>query len=224
MRWTALIAFLAFAAGCATWPFGRPVPPTEPVTLVEALRAGGHVVYLRHADTEFWHRDAASVVLEDCATQRNLSATGREQARAIGVGLARLLVPVGEVRSSPYCRCAETARLAFDRVLLDADLTTLDDADAAQRAAREAALRRLLGTLPAPGTNTVLVSHIDNFAAVGGTTLGEGEAAVLKPLPDGGFQLVARVPAEAWSTMPSPAAAGPKSLSSSVPAQPEAAN
>jgi phosphohistidine phosphatase SixA len=212
MRTIGLISLLALATGCAAWPFGRPRQPADPVALVDALRAGGYVVYLRHTNTEFWHGDAARVVLEDCATQRNLSDAGREQARAIGVGMARLLVPVGEVRSSPYCRCAETARLAFDRVLLDTDLATLDGADAAQRDKRETALRRLLSTRPAPGTNTVLVSHLDNFVAVDGAKLGAGEAAVVRPLPEGGFQLIARVPADAWSTMTNPAAVGPRSL------------
>jgi phosphohistidine phosphatase SixA len=207
MHSKAMIAFLALAAGCATWPFARPAQPSDPVALVEALRAGGHVIYLRHADTEFWHGDGSPVVLEDCATQRSLSQAGREQARAIGLELARLLVPVGDVRASPYCRCAETARLAFDRVLLDGDLIPLDDGDATQRSAREAALRHLLGTLPAPGTNAVLVSHAEPFTVVGGVSLDEGEAAVVKPLPEGGFQVIARVPADGWSTMPNPAAA-----------------
>lgn len=207
MRVKPMIALLAFAVGCAALPFRHHAQIPDPVALIEALRAGGQVIYLRHADTEFWHGDGSPVVLEDCATQRGLSEAGREQARAIGVGLEHLLVPVGEVRSSPYCRCAETARLAFDRVLLDGDLVPLTSADAAQRAAREAALRHLLGTLPAPGTNAVVVSHSDNFAAVGGVELDAGEAAVVKPLPEGGFQLIARVPADAWSTLPNPAAA-----------------
>src|SRR5262245_27564231 len=201
-------ALLALLAGCATWPFGRPAEPAEPLSLVEALRAGGYVIYLRHADTEWFHFDATPVVLEDCATQRNLSGRGRDDARAIGAGMARLLIPVGEVRSSPYCRCAETARLAFDRVLLDQNLATLSDADAAEQATRVEALNRLLGMPPQPGTNTVLVSHADNLVAAGGPKLDEGEAAVVKPLPDGGHQVIARVQAASWSTLPSPGAVG----------------
>jgi phosphohistidine phosphatase SixA len=180
--------------------------PADPIALAEALRAGGYVLYLRHADTQWLHRDAKPVVLDDCATQRNLSGRGREQAHEIGAGLSRLLIPVGEVRSSPYCRCAETARLAFDRVLLDADLATLSDASDASRVARTAALRRLLATVPAPGTNTVLVAHSDNLEAVGGPALEEGEVAVVKPLPDGGFQVISLVSADAWGGMPIPPA------------------
>lgn len=206
MRVTTTISLMVLVAGCSLWPFAHRSEPADPIALTEALRAGGYVLYLRHADTQWLHRDAKPVVLEDCATQRNLSGRGREQAHEIGAGLSRLLIPVGEVRASPYCRCAETARLAFDRVLLDADLATLSDASEANRVARTAALRRLLATLPAPGTNTVLVAHADNLEAVGGPTLEEGEAAVVKPLPDGGFQVISRVSADAWGSLPIPPA------------------
>ena len=199
------LAALALLSGCGIWPFGRPQQPADPVSLIEALRAGGYVIYLVPTDLAFWQRDDKPVLLEDCATQRNLSTSGRAEARAIGVGFARLLIPVGEVRASPYCRSADTARLAFDRVLLDADLAPLADADATQRANRIAALRHLLGAAPPPGTNTIVVAQSENLEALGEAPLDEGEAAAMKPLPGGGFQLIARVPAQAWSTMQSPA-------------------
>ena len=201
MRGTTAVLLLALATGCAAWPFGRRPQPADPRSLVDGLRTGGFVIYLVHTDTEWWRGDASPVVLDDCATQRLLSDSGRDQARAIGAGFERLLVPVGEVRASPYCRCADTARLAFDRVLLDSDLTMLGSDDAAPRAARVDALRKLLATAPPPGTNTVLVSHVDNFAAAGGPKLAPGEAAVVKPLAAGGYEVIARVPASAWTTM-----------------------
>jgi phosphohistidine phosphatase SixA len=144
------------------------------------------------------------VEVEDCTKQRNLSSSGREQARDIGAGFHRLLIPVGEVRSSPYCRAADTARLAFGRVFLDTQLAPLSDADASRRAAGIAALRHLLGTVPLPGTNTVLVGHAESMEALGEPKLHYGEAVVAKPLPEGGHQFIDRVPAEAWSTMPIP--------------------
>jgi hypothetical protein len=205
MRMSRAVALVALVSGCGIWPFGRPQQPADPVALVEALRAGGYVIYLTPTDLDFWQRDDKAVALEDCATQRNLSPSGREEARAIGVGFARLLVPVGEVRASPYCRSADTARLAFDRVLLDADLAPLADTDPTQRAHRIAALRHLLGTVPPPGTNTVLVAQSENLEGVGEAPLDEGEAAIMKPRPEGGYQLIAHVPAEAWTTMQSPA-------------------
>ena len=53
--------------------------------------------------------------LGECATQRQLSETGREQAQRIGTWFsARGLAPA-EVRSSAWCRCLDTATLAFGR-------------------------------------------------------------------------------------------------------------
>jgi phosphohistidine phosphatase SixA len=218
MRSGIVVAVLVVVSGCSLWPFGRAPQPADPQAVVEALRAGGYVIYLRHAGTEFFARDKAPVVLEDCATQRNLSAGGREEARAIGRGFARLLIPVGEVRSSPYCRCADTARLAFDRVLLDADLEPIRQEDEAARDKSLAALAHLLGTAPPPGTNTVLVGHAENLSASGEPSLDAGEAAVFKPLQGGGHQLITRVVAEAWSDMPSPPAAssGPSAVREGV--------
>ena len=48
------------------------------------LRDGGHVVLLRHAYAT-GATDPANVDPENCATQRNLSERGRQQARKMGV-------------------------------------------------------------------------------------------------------------------------------------------
>ena len=77
------------------------------------LRQGGHVVLLRHATTTAGVGDPAEMRLEDCSTQRNLSEEGREQARRIGEGFRQFRVPVEQVMSSQWCRCIETAGLAF---------------------------------------------------------------------------------------------------------------
>jgi hypothetical protein len=47
------------------------------------LRAGGLVVFIRHADTDPGVGDPPGFRLDDCKTQRNLSAAGREQARRL---------------------------------------------------------------------------------------------------------------------------------------------
>ncbi|MDX1465329.1 MAG: histidine phosphatase family protein [Halomonas sp.] len=53
--------------------------------------------------------DPANFRLSDCTTQRNLSEAGREQARRIGERFRERGIEVGEVRSSRWCRCLETA-------------------------------------------------------------------------------------------------------------------
>jgi phosphohistidine phosphatase SixA len=151
--------------------------------LLAALREGGYVIYFRHAITDRSQTDGDLSNVTQCATQRNLTDEGRDQARLIGDSIAALAIPVGEVLSSELCRARETAELAFGRTTPTPDLSSYDTA-ASETEVRERieALRRLLATPPAPGTNTVLVGHQFNIGDAADISLGEGEAAVFLPL------------------------------------------
>jgi len=76
------------------------------------LQAGGAIALLRHTRAP-GTGDPSNFDLNDCATQRNLSAEGRAQARNIGLQFGEKRVPVERVLSSRWCRALETARLAF---------------------------------------------------------------------------------------------------------------
>ncbi len=200
----ALLALLAaglLSGGCGeedepARPAARPDPARE---LVAALRGGGHVLLMRHTRTGT-ETDMGPESLESCEQQRNLSADGREDARAVGAAVRRLGVPIGEVRSSPFCRTRDTARLAFGRVTLDRRLTQLatDDPQSGPAARRVRALRRLLATAPDAGTNTVLVTHTPNVGAATGLSLLEGETVVFRPGREGP---VGRLEVEAWQRL-----------------------
>src|SRR6187431_376438 len=182
---------LVAGAGAATSP-----------NLGKTLRAGGLVLVLRHAHTDQSKQDDDPVVLSDCSTQRNLSAQGRADARAIGRGVRRLGLPVGKVYASAYCRTLETARLAFGRATVQPALlnTIASRHDAAwRRQIRD--LRRLIGTRPRPGTLTVLVTHNIVVQEATGQTLEEGEAIVFRPLGTSRFRVVGRVLPGEWATL-----------------------
>ena len=166
---------------------GLATAPATPATdeqlagpaLLAALRAGGFVIYFRHARTDFSQDDTDLSDLTDCATQRNLSAEGRDQARLIGGAIAALELPIGDVLSSELCRTRETAELAFGRATLMPDLTSFGTAGSeSEEQRRIAALRGLLASPPAPGTNTVLVGHLFNIQGATSISLAEGEAAI----------------------------------------------
>ena len=72
--------------------------------LWQLVARGGHVLFVRHAETTPGVGDPPGFRLEDCATQRNLSGEGRAQARRLGEELKRRGVPVGDVLSSPWCQ------------------------------------------------------------------------------------------------------------------------
>jgi broad specificity phosphatase PhoE len=172
--------------------------------LVAALKQGGFVIYFRHADTGPAVPEPPGFDLARCETQRNLNDNGREQAREIGAQFRRLNIPVGRVLSSEFCRCWQTAELAFGRYETTNDLTGVSRGQEWDelRAQRSAALRRLLSSPPAPGQNSVLVSHGFNLWDLERFHLGtQGEAAVYRPDGQGAYALVARLLPEEWEKL-----------------------
>lgn len=171
--------------------------------LLAALQRGGQVIYFRHADTGPAYLEQG-VDLSRCDTQRNLNESGREDARNIGAQFRRLRIPLGQVFSSEFCRCRETAQLAFGRHVVEPRLTGVSrSAEAAEaRKAATAALKRMLATSPAAGANTVLVSHGFNLWDAEGFHLGtQGEAAIYRPDGAGGYVLLARLRPDEWAAL-----------------------
>ena len=76
------------------------------------LRKGGVVVVFRHALAPGTF-DPPGLRLGDCSTQRNLSDEGRAQARRVGEWFRERQLQPAAVRSSPWCRCMDSATLAF---------------------------------------------------------------------------------------------------------------
>lgn len=169
--------------------------------LVRELQKGGYVVFLRHGSTNHEDKDTDTTNLSNCTTQRNLLPHGREQSKMIGEAFQALKIPVGEVLSSEYCRCADTAKIAFGHATLVPLLSSYMPVPDAEKQRRVQHIRQLLNTPPAASTNTVLVSHHNMFEDASGITLAEGEAAIFKPNTALGFQFIARVRADGWKNV-----------------------
>jgi broad specificity phosphatase PhoE len=170
--------------------------------LGRALQRGGLALVIRHAATDFSKPDADRVVLSDCRTQRNLSAQGHADARMIGRGVRRLKLRIGNVFASPFCRTKETALLAFGRFRISQPLLNTVEAEHDARWRRQIrAARRLLGTKPAAGTLTVLVTHGSVVGDTTGETLAEGETLVFRPLGSSRFSLLGRILPREWRTL-----------------------
>jgi len=144
------------------------------------LSSGGCAVLLRHARTTPGTGDPPGFRLEDCLTQRNLSDAGRAQARRFGREFERRGIRVNEVRSSRWCRCLDTARLAFPQHGVE-PLDALDSffADGSSGQAQTSALRDYLSELPAMH-RAVLVTHMVNITALTGEVPAMGDALVVK--------------------------------------------
>lgn len=173
----------------------------DDLSLVEKLRQGGYVVLVRHALTDFSQSDTDPNNLENCATQRNLNQAGRDQSTAIGRAIKSLEIPVGKVYSSLYCRCIDTAELAFGKPETKPGLSSFLFETPEEKKRRVNVIKELLGTSPESKTNTFLVTHRIMLRQASGIELAEGGAAVFKPGGNSQFQFIAKVPSSRWQTM-----------------------
>ena len=80
--------------------------------LLNQLEDGGKLIFIRHAYAP-GVGDPNNFALNDCSTQRNLNNEGREQAKYIGEFFKKNKIKIDKVLSSEWCRCKETAEIAF---------------------------------------------------------------------------------------------------------------
>jgi phosphohistidine phosphatase SixA len=208
MAWRAMDNWTAFTDGFRTWingPSGlvsrlnsERLPWEGDRQLIENMRRGGYVIYFRHGATDRSQQDVDFDNLANCATQRNLSDQGREQARDLGDAFRRLRLPVGQVLTSEYCRARQHAELSFGRFETSKALNLSDPLEASVRQQNAATLRSLLATPPAAGVNTVIVSHQTNIMDSSAVALPvEAGAVVFRPGAGGTSQTLLKIlPAE----------------------------
>lgn len=170
-----------------------PVTGRADDALAARLRAGGVVVAFRHARAPGTF-DPPGFRLDDCSTQRNLDDGGRAQARRIGQWFReRSLVPA-RVRTSPWCRCIDTAELAFGSAERWPALGSPHGATEATSAAHLTTLRTALAEAAlTPGRFEVWVTHMFVLRDLAATSTDSGEGLVLVARR-GGVDVVGRLP------------------------------
>src|SRR5215467_14167053 len=156
----------------------------------EDLRNGGYVVVIRHGRTNESPtnpKEESPTNLADCTGQFMLNETGKAQARG-------------------YCRAIEMARLAFgrtetsDALLLEAFVPVAGAPVPPPWPARVELMKEMIATVPAAGTNTILVTHFPNVKAALGVQINFGDAAIVKPDGHGGASMVARILSKEWAS------------------------
>jgi broad specificity phosphatase PhoE len=180
--WRAACA-LAAACGLAfgLWA-GAGIARAQGPDALALMREGGNVLLVRHAATEPGVGDPPAFRLGECGTQRNLSAAGRVEARRLGEALRAHGIRLDQARSSRWCRCLDTARLAFAPHLPVTEWAPLDSffGDRSAGPAQTRAALAALGDLPADG-NWVWVTHQVNISSLAGTPVAMGEVLVARP-------------------------------------------
>lgn len=169
--------------------------------LVEVMKKGGNVIFIRHATTEKDYADQVDAKMGDCSTQRTLSEEGWKEAKDIGAAFKEHEIPVGDVVSSQYCRAWQTADLAFGEYDQNADLNfePAEEYTEEQTAAMKKRMTPHLSKAPEAGKNTILVGHDDPFdAATGIYPEPMGVVFVIKPKGES-FDVLGSITPKQWA-------------------------
>lgn len=178
-------------AAAAAWPLVPAAAAAADADAEALLRAGGLVVGLRHAVAPGTF-DPPGFRLDDCGTQRNLDDAGRAQARRIGQWFAQRSLRPARVRSSPWCRCLETARLAFGAAEVWDALGSPRGSPEAGQPARMRALHDAAAAVR-PGRFEVWVTHGFVLSALAGAGADSGEGLLLR-VEGGALRVLGRLP------------------------------
>jgi phosphohistidine phosphatase SixA len=200
------VALLVVA--CSESRSGAAVAPPEQLrgpALLHALQSGGYTLLVRHARTDrsVPNQETPGTVPALRSEQRNLTAEGEADVRAMRDVVSRFRIPIGEVISSPSYRCRETAD-AFGPAEVTMALRVFPTT---------AETRALVVAPPGPGTNRVLVTHhfvIEDYVpGVAPGDVGESEAAVVRPTGDGTVELVGKIALADWQQLAGTPATAP---------------
>jgi phosphohistidine phosphatase SixA len=156
------------------------VNPLEEQALWQELRKGGYVLLIRHADAPGTF-DPPGFKLGVCSTQRNLSEEGRAQSKRLGELIRAQNVPIAQVFSSEWCRCIDTASLAFgaDKVRTWSAISSPRGGDEKQARSNVEAVRQRIAQASLK-TNMALVTHMFNIQDITGSGASQGEIVVLR--------------------------------------------
>ena len=91
-----------------------PIKVNSSENIETSLEQGKKLIFIRHAYAP-GSGDPSNFNIKNCATQRNLNQRGRDQAQKIKFFFKTSNVQVDHVVSSEWCRCKETASIAFDK-------------------------------------------------------------------------------------------------------------
>jgi phosphohistidine phosphatase SixA len=141
------------------------------------LRSGACVFLIRHAETDPGIGDPPNFQLSDCSTQRNLSQAGRDQSRRIAQWFKSHQVKARAVQSSAWCRCRDTAELAFGPYTILPALNSTFNNDNLPEPQTQS-LRTRLNAIPV-GQFEVWVTHQVNITALTGEFTAMGEALIV---------------------------------------------
>ena len=91
-----------------------PIKADSNEVMISKLQKGGKLIFIRHAYAP-GGGDPSNFDINKCETQRNLNDEGRVQSKKIGNFFKQNDISINKIYSSEWCRCKETAEIAFKK-------------------------------------------------------------------------------------------------------------
>lgn len=157
--------------------------------LIEQMQSGNVVLMIRHALAP-GIGDPEEFDLNDCSTQRNLNATGREQAKAIGQWLRNRGIQHVKLYSSQWCRCMETARLLEMGAVIPLPALNSFFERPEDREPNLSAVKKFIYQNTKPGEMIIMVTHQVTVSGITGQWTDSGHGKLLRPTKVGGIELL----------------------------------
>ncbi len=181
-----VILGVAFAALLALGTAPTRAAENNAQALIQRLRSGGYVLVMRHAQSPNRLPGVSEADADNPRHERQLDATGRASAQALGAALHGLRIPIGKVYSSPLYRARESVRLADlpQPQIVDELAEGKKGMASTARRQQNLWLRRAVAELPQAGTDTLIVTHTPNIVGAFGqaaAAMQAGEMLVFEP-------------------------------------------
>jgi len=158
------------------------------------VQTGKHLIVVRHALAP-GTGDPSDFDVTRCETQRNLSDTGRQQARRIGEMLHSVGLDNVQLYTSQWCRCVETAELMKIGEVEEQPLLNSFFANPSTGPAQMQKLHVWLSELNS-SRPTVLVTHQVVISALTDVYPTSGEAVVFEIDGEGNVEVLTRINTE----------------------------
>ena len=153
------------------------IPNIAKTELIDTLKENNKLIFIRHALAP-GNGDPDEFNILDCNTQRNLDSIGKEQSVRLGQYFKVNNVPIDVVLSSEWCRCKETAKLAFQNYETFKPLNSFYDPKFYKNKESQLNnLKKFINNLEEEG-NIVFVTHYVVIASIFGVGVTSGEILI----------------------------------------------
>ena len=157
--------------------FLLPINSHADENIISFLKEGKKVVFLRHAIAP-GNGDPVNFDIKDCSTQRNLNNKGIIQSRNIGTFFLTNNIKIDKVLSSEWCRCKDTAKIAFGKFkTLSALNSFYEDRYAKNKFKQIKDLKKYINNWESD-SNLIIVTHYIVISTLLNTTTSSGEMVI----------------------------------------------